>query len=412
MRLIITSVALSLLSCSVVSAGDWAQWRGPNHNSIAERGQSVPTSWSATQNVAWKASVPGRGHSSPIVVGDLIILTSADEQGQQQGVFGFDRQTGKQQWGTVISQGGFPKLHSKNTHASSTACSDGQQIYATFNHHNKVEAVALDMQGKVVWRQDVGAFVPKLYQYGYASSPTLYKGTLIISGDSDTVAWIKALDTKSGRVVWQQNRPTMLNWASPIVAHLAGKEQLLISGCERLASYDPATGRPLWSQPCLTIATCGTVVWDDDTVYASGGYPKKQTVAVKADGSGEIRWSNGVKCYEQSMLLHDGHLYAVDDGGIAYCWHAKSGDERWKKRLQGPVSASPVLVGDTIYASNERGTTFVFKATPQRFESVGSNQLGEESFATPTVVDNRILLRVASGSGAGRQETLYAIGSR
>ena len=412
MRSLIITVGLCLLSVSALSAADWAQWRGPNHNNIAERGQRVPTSWSATQNVLWQTSVPGRGHSSPIVVGDLIVLTSADEQGQQQEVFGFDRQTGKQQWGTVISQGGFPKIHTKNTHASSTACSDGQQIYATFSHHNKVEAVALDMAGKIVWRQDVGAFLPRLYEYGYAAAPTLYKGTLIISGDCDTVAWLKALDTKTGRFVWQQDRPQMLNWASPIIANLAGKEQLLLSGCERIASYDPATGKPLWSQPCLTIATCGTVVWDDDTVYASGGYPKKETVAVKADGSGEIRWSNGVKCYEQSMLLHGDHLYAIDDGGIAYCWHAKSGREMWKSRLQGPVSASPVLVGDTIFASNERGTTFIFKANPQRFESVGQNQLGEESFATPTVVDNRIYLRVASGSGTGRQETLYAIGSK
>lgn len=411
MRLLITlGICLNLLT--VLPAADWTQWRGPSHNNVAEPGQNVPTSWSATQNIVWQARVPGRGHSSPVVVGDLIVLTSADEQGQRQGVFAFDRQSGKQQWATVVSQGGFPKIHAKNTHASSTACSDGQRIYATFNHHNKVEAVALDMAGNIVWRQDVGAFLPRLYEYGYAATPTLYKGTLIISGDCDTVAWLKALDTKTGRVVWQQDRPKMLNWASPVVATLAGKEQLLISGCERIASYDPATGRPLWSQPCLTIATCGTVVWDDDTVYASGGYPKKQTVAVKADGSGEIRWSNGVKCYEQSMLYHDGHLYAVDDGGIAYCWHAKSGREMWKTRLQGPVSSSPVLVGDTIFAANERGTTFVFKANPQRFESIGRNQLGDETFASPVVVDNRILLRVATGNGAGRQETLYAIGAK
>lgn len=412
MRSLMMTFGICLHLVTALPAADWTQWRGPNHNNVAEPGQSIPTTWSETQNVVWKTRVPGRGHSSPIVINDLIVLTSADEQGQQQGVFGFDRQTGKQRWATVISQGGFPKVHAKNTHASSTACSDGQQIYATFNHHNKVEAVALDMAGKIVWRKDVGAFVPKLYEYGYAAAPTLYNGTLIISGDCDTVAWLKALDTKTGRVVWQQDRPKMLNWASPVVANLAGREQLLISGCERIASYDPSTGKPLWSQPCLTIATCGTVVWDDDTVYASGGYPKKQTVAVKADGSGEIRWSNGVKCYEQSMLYHDGHLYAVDDGGIAYCWHAKSGREMWKTRLQGPVSSSPVLVGDTIYASNERGTTFVFKANPQRFEAIGRNQLGEESFASPAVVDNRILLRVATGNGASRRETLYAIGTK
>lgn len=410
MRSSIITVAFCMLSCSSVSAADWLQWRGPHHNNVAESGQRVPTTWSTTQNVAWKVDVPGRGHSSPIIVGDLIVLTSANEQTQQQGVFGFNRRTGKQQWGTLISQGGFPKIHNKNTHASATACSDGKQIYAVFNHHNKVEAVGLDMSGKIVWKQDVGAFVPRQYQYGYAAAPTLYKGKLIISGDSDTVAWVKALDTASGRIAWQQDRPKRLNWSSPIVGNVAGKDQLFISGSEMIASYDPATGRPLWSQACLTMATCGTVVWDEDTVYASGGYPKKQTVAVKADGSGTIAWSNSAKCYEQSMLIHDGHIYAVDDNGIAFCWHAKSGREMWKARLQGPVSASPVLVGDTIYASNERGTTFVFKADPKEFRELGRNQLGDSSFASPAVVDNRIYLRVGSGSGGGRKETLYAIG--
>ena len=409
MRTILLTVLI--LTASSTHAADWSQWRGPNGNNVAAAGNNVPTEWSETQDVIWKAKVLGRGHSSPTVIGDLIVLTSADEQGQQQGVFGFDRRTGDQKWGTVVSKGGFPKTHNKNTHASATACSDGRQIYVTFNHHNKVEAAALDLQGKIVWQQDVGGFVPRQYQYGYAASPTLYKNTLIISGDSDTVAWVKALDTRSGRVVWQQNRPQKLNWSSPIVANVAGKEQLLISGCEQIASYDPATGRPLWSQPCLTMATCGTVVWDNDTVYASGGYPKKETVAVKADGSGQILWTNGTKCYEQSMLIHDGHIYAVDDNGIAWCWHAKTGQEKWKQRLQGPVSASPVLVGDTIYASNERGTTFVFKANPQRFEAIARNQLGTESFATPTVVDNVMYLRVASGQGGGRSETLYAIGN-
>ncbi|MCP4509668.1 MAG: PQQ-binding-like beta-propeller repeat protein [Fuerstiella sp.] len=112
------------------------------------------------------------------------------------------------------------------------------------------------------------------------------------------------------------------------------------------------------------------------------------------------------------MLIDQGHLYAVDDGGVAYCWHAKSGREMWRSRMRGPVSASPVLVGDTIYASNEKGTTFVFKANPQSFQAVGQNQLGTESFATPTIVDNRIYLRTADGQGVNRKETLYAIGTK
>ena len=226
------------------------------------------------------------------------------------------------------------------------------------------------------------------------------------------MAWLKAVDVSDGKVVWQQKRPQMLNWSSPIVANVGGREQLLLSGLERMTSYDPKTGKPLWSTPCLTMATCGTVIWDDDMVYASGGYPDKETVAVKADGSGTVIWRNNVKCYEQSMLISDGYIYAVDDGGVAFCWEAKTGREMWKERLRGPVSASPVLVGDTIYASNELGMTFVFRANPDKFEAIARNQLGTESFATPTVVAGRAYVRVASGQGGSRQETLYAIGAK
>lgn len=412
MRLLLPLLITFVFVSPCLHAADWSQWRGPTGKNIAAQGESIPTQWSDSENVVWKAEVPGRGHSSPIVLGELVVLTSADEGGQRQGVFGFDRQTGKQLWGTVVSQGGFLKAHQKNTHASATACSDGKQIYATFCHHNKVEAVALDLKGEIVWQKDLGGFRPKQYEYGYACSPTLHNGTLIVCADCDTVAWLKAVDVSNGKTVWEQKRRQMLNWSSPIIANVAGREQLLLSGLEQISSYDPGTGRPLWSTPCLTVATCGTVIWDDDTVYASGGYPKKETVAVKADGSGTVVWRNKVKCYEQSMLISDGYIYAVDDGGIAFCWEAKSGREMWKERLQGPVSASPVLVGDTIYASNERGVTFVFRANPDKFEAIARNQLGTESFATPTVVDGRLYLRVASGKGGGRKEMLYAIGAK
>lgn len=412
MRFLLTFLIGFVSTMSSSYATDWWQWRGTSGKNIAAKGESVPTRWSEAENVVWKVDVPGRGHSSPIVFGDLVVLTSADEAGQRQGVFGFSRDTGKQLWGTVVSQGGFSKAHQKNTHASATACSDGKQIYATFCHHDKVEAVALDLKGNIVWQKDLGGFRPKAFEYGYAASPTLHNGMLIVCADCDTVAWLKAVDVSSGKTVWEQKRRQMLNWSSPIIANVAGREQLLLSGLEQISSYDPATGRPLWSTPCLTVATCGTVIWDDDTVYASGGYPKKETVAVKADGSGKVVWRNKVKCYEQSMLINDGFIYAVDDGGIAFCWEAKTGREMWKERLKGPVSASPVLVGDTIYASNERGMTFVFRANPKRFEEIARNRLGTESFATPTVVDGRLYLRVASGQGGSREETLYAIGQK
>lgn len=392
------------------NADDWSQWRGPSGQAVAAEGNRVPTEFSPKKNVLWSAQIPGAGHCSPTVVGDLVVVTTADPSNQKQAVLGFNRASGESAFITIVSEGGFPETHAKNTHASSTVCSDGELFFATFHHHDKVEAVAVDKAGKIVWRTDVGAFRPKQYVYGYAASPTLHNGKLFISADCDTSAWLVALNPADGQQIWTTDRPQMLNWSSPIVANVAGKDQLLLSGCERIASYNPEDGKLLWEAACLTMATCGTVVWDDDTVYASGGYPKRETVAVKADGSGTIVWTNRVKCYEQSMVIHNGYLYAFDDNGVVYCWKAKTGQEQWKHRLRGPVSASLVCVDGNIVACNERGTVWVFKASPDGFQQVAQNQMGTSLFASPTIVDNVIYIRSASGEGRSRQEAIFAIG--
>jgi outer membrane protein assembly factor BamB len=399
---------LSLFAPAAV-AGDWTQWRGPGHNNVAESGQAAPSEWSESNNVVWRADVPGRGHASPTITGDLVVLSTADDARQTQGVVAFDRETGKQLWVTPVSQGGFPTVHPKNTHASATVATDGIHLFATFCHHEKVEAVALDLKGKVVWRNELGGFRPRQYEYGYAASPTIYRDSLIVSADCDTVAWVKALKLTDGKTVWEQQRPRKLNWSSPIVANVAGREQLLLSGLDMIASYDPATGRTLWETKCLTMATCGTCIWEGDLIFASGGYPDAQTVAVKANGSG-IEWSNQVKCYEQSMLVHNGYLYAFYDNGVLFCCEANTGREMWNQRLRGPVSASPLLVGDTIFATNEAGTTWAFKANGRQYEPLAQNQLGDSGFASMAAVDGRLFIRAAKGDGAGRRESLYCIG--
>ena len=397
---------------SHLEADDWSQWRGPSGQSIAADGNTIPTKFSPTQNVLWNAQIAGAGHSSPTVVGDLVVVTAADSAQQQQAILGFNRATGKPAFTTIVNEGGFPQIHGKNTHASPTVCSNGKLFCATFHHHDKIEAVAVDQAGKIVWRKNLGAFRPKQFRYGYAASPTLYNDQLIICADSDTGAWLTALDVNTGRVIWKTDRARSLNWASPIVANVAGRDQLLVSGGERIASYDPKNGKQLWQTRCLTMATCGTVTWDDDTVYASGGYPKKETVAVKADGSGTVVWRNRVKCYEQSMLVHDGYLYGFDDNGIIYCWHAKTGKEMWKQRLRGPVSASLCLVDGNIFACNEKGNVWVFRASAKGYQQVAQNQMGTSLFATPTIVDNVMYLRSASGEGRNRQEAIFAIGTK
>jgi outer membrane protein assembly factor BamB len=390
---------------------DWPWWRGPWRNGVAAAA-SAPTKFGDSQNVAWKSPVPGRGHSSPIVVGDQVVLATASKTPQVQSVLAFDRKTGRQLWKTDVSQGGFPERnHEKNTEATPTVACDGERFFATFFHHETVQCTALDLAGKKLWQKTVGPFNPRRFQYGYAPSPTLYRGSVIVSAEYDGESAITALDGQTGKQLWRAKRPSSITFSTPVVAHVAGKDQLLLSGAEQIASYDPATGKPLWTTPGTTAATCGTMVWDGDIVIASGGYPKPETIAVKADGSGQVLWKNQQKCYEQSMLAHAGHVYALNDGGILFCWRVNDGKEMWKERLfTGPTSSSPVLVGGNIYWPNERGTWFVFPPNPQRYESVAENQLGEEGFASPAVVGGQMFVRTATFAGGKRQEWLYCLG--
>lgn len=392
---------------------DWPWWRGPSRNGIAVTSTDVPTKWSNTENVVWKSPVPGRGHSSPIVVGDKVFLETADEAKKVQSVVAFDRNTGKQLWKTDVSTGGFArKNHHKNTEASPTLACDGERLFASFFHHETIQATALDLNGKKLWQETVGSFNPKTFEYGYAPSPTLYRETVIFSTEYDGDSALTALDRQTGKQVWRTKRQSMITFSTPVVAHVAGKDQLLISGAMQVASYDPANGKPLWTTPGTTAATCGTMVWDGDIVFASGGYPKPETLAVKADGSGTVLWTNNQKCYEESMLAHDGYVYALTGAGILFCWRGSDGKEMWKERLKGPVSSSPVLAGGNIYQANEHGTCYVFKPNPEKFDPVAENQLGNEAFPSPAIVGNQIFIRTATGSGGGRKEFLYCLGKK
>ena len=154
------------------------------------------------------------------------------------------------------------------------------------------------------------------------------------------------------------------------------------------------------------------MVTDGRLVFVSGGYPRNHTEAIVADGSGKIAWQNNTRVYVPSMLVHQGYLYAVTDAGMAVCWKCDTGEEQWKSRLGGTFDASLVLAGEHLFATNEAGKTFVFMADPSKFELVAENQLGEETYATPTICGSRIYLRTAFFSGEQRQEMLYCIGNK
>ncbi len=177
-----------------------------------------------------------------------------------------------------------------------------------------------------------------------------------------------------------------------------------------MTSLDPLTGKTNWEAKGATTECVTTTVTDGERVFTSGGYPKNHMSAVKADGSAEIVWENKERVYVPSLLVKDGYLYAILDEGIAKCWNSTTGQEMWKQRLGGNYSASPVLVGDTLFATSETGETHVLKISPKGAEPIAKNKLGDDVFATPTIAHSQIFMRIAVQDGARRIEKLVCIG--
>lgn len=387
---------------------DWPAWRGPQGTGVADEHQSPPIQWSDSKHVVWKTPIAGRGHSSPTVVGSKVYLATADEEKEVQSVLCFDRKDGKPLWSTEVHSGNFDhKGNKKSSHASSTVACDGQRLYINFLNHDSIYTTALDLDGKQSWQTKVGAFVN---HQGFGSSPYLFDHLVIVSADHKGGGNLVALDRATGKIVWEVKRPSKANYASPIVYKLAGREQLLVQGCDLVSSFEPRTGKKLWEVPGSTTECVTNVVTDGKNVFVSGGYPKNHVQAIAADGSGKSVWENGARVYVPSMIVRDGYLYATLDGGVAMCWKSETGEEMWKERLGGTFSSSLVLVGDNLYATNEGGETFIFKADRTKYQFVAKNKLGDEVFATPSVCGGRIYHRVAEVKDGKRQEMLYCLG--
>lgn len=391
-----------------VAPADWPWWRGPSRNGVANPDQDPPTQWSATQNVVWKTPVPGRGHSSPTVVGRHVYLATADEQADTQSVLCFDRATGKPVWASEVHRGGMMRKHEKSTGASGTVACDGQSVYVSFANGGAVFVTALSVDGKQRWQTKIADYV--IHQ-GFGASPALYRSLVIAAADSHAGGVVAALERKTGKIVWKHARPKEPNYTSPIILHVGGRDQLFMTGCNQFLSLDPQGGETLWETKGTTTECVTSTVSDGTRVFSSGGYPKNHLAAVLADGSGKIAWETRDRVYVPSLLVHDGHLYGVLDAGVAVCWQSDTGKEQWKKRLGGEFSASPVLVGDKIYAASDIGETFIFRADPKQYEEIGVNKLGEAVMGSPTICGGRVYLRVVEQLDGKRQESLVCLGN-
>jgi outer membrane protein assembly factor BamB len=383
----------------VAAADDWPSWRGPNSDGVA-RDAKVPTKWSATEHISWQARVPGRGHASPIVCGDRVFLTTADEEKQQHRLLAYDRATGQPLWNLLVHDGGFMHKHEKNSYASATPSCDGGHVFATFLHDGSLWVTSATLDGKIAWQVAAGPFTA---EHGDSASPVLYKSALLVGGDNLKTSFVAALDRATGHLLWRAPRKgpgRHGSYGCPILATLAGRPQFLYAGHGYTASYNPDTGEELWN--CTGPAECTgtTMAANADLAFASGGYPEHSILAIRGDGSGDVTathvaWQahKGVT-YVPSPVCYDGRLYVINEDGVATCFDAASGKELWHKRTNGPFTASPIIAGGKLFITSEAGATFVLTAGPQ-YELLATNEIGSPVMATPAICGGQIFMRTA-----------------
>lgn len=380
------------------AAEDWPCWRGPRGDGTS-LDTSLPTEWSDTENVAWKVAVPGTGHSSPIVLGDKVFLTSALEGPGARVLLCFDRRDGKKLWEKAVLSAPPEGKHELNSYASSTPATDGKHLFVSFLEQPNIQLICYDLDGKEIWRKSPGTFNSV---HGFCSSPLLYKGLVILNCDQDADAWIVAYDKATGDERWRIDRPNKTrSYCTPLIIQAAGKTQMVLSGSKSVASYDPDTGRQHWVIDGPTEQFVAGLAYAQGVLIASGGYPELHVLGIDPSGSGNVtdshvKWRDhrGV-AYVPSPVAHDRWFFIVADNGIATCFEAETGKVKWKERLGRRHSASAVYANGNVYFLDDDGETHVVKAGPE-FELVSNNPLGEPAFASPAVSRGQIFIRTAN----------------
>ena len=418
------SVVLFFFVAGLIRAENWPGWRGPSGDGVSA-GEGIPTKWSSTENIAWKIAVPGEGHSSPIVWGDKVFLTSSLTEKNKRILLCIDRLSGQTVWQRDVVQSPPETVHRLNSRASGTPATDGKQVYVTFMRAEgdeviapnvgserlitpgKIIVAAYDLDGNEKWKTNVGDF---LSAHGFNTCPVLFEDLVILNGDHDGNAYLVALDRQSGRQRWRTRRENKTrSYVTPIIRKIDGITQMILSGSLCIASYDPRNGKRHWIVDGPTEQFVASMVYDGKYVFATGGYPERHTLAIRPGGKGNVtdthiawRTTRGA-AYVPSPIISGRYLLMVADSGIASCFEARTGKRHWMERLPGGHSPSPVSADGLVYFVSDRGVTTIIRPS-ETFAVIAKNELGEPVSASPAISQGQIFLRT--------HQNLYCIGSK
>lgn len=385
-------------SASSLLAADWSRFRGPNGSGeVAD--PAVPLEWTRTRNVAWKTELPGTGNSSPIVVKGVVYLQAASKDGAKRMLVAVDAASGAIKWAKEM-RGRTAKTHKKNSLASSSCGSDGERVFTPVWDGTAVTLFAHDLDGNELWTASLGTYAS---QHGPGMSPVPFNGNVYLNFDQDGASEFLCFDAKTGAKKWAAPRkPFRASYSSPVVREVdGGKTEIVIASTAGVTGYDPETGKVNWDYEWkfdgMALRNVGSPVLAKDVVLAiSGdGSGARSMVAVRPGPPAKLLWQKSKETpYVPCPLVKGDHVYWIHDGGFAICAEIGTGKVVWNERLfQKAVSASPLMVGDTIFAVAEDGKAAAFKASPDGLDKVGESDVGEPVFASPAVADGKLFIR-------------------
>jgi outer membrane protein assembly factor BamB len=408
---------------AAVKVERWASWRGPFGNGTADESANPPTQWSETQNVKWKIPLNGLGHSSPIVWGDKIFLTSAVPHGNKFApiadgapgshdnlkvsqrhkyvVVAVDRKNGKTLWEKTVNENvPHEGAHISASLASASPVTDGKRVYASFGSHG---VYCLDFDGNIVWKKQLGQMNTK-HAHGEGASPALGRDSLLINWDHEGQSFVIAFDKKTGTERWKKKRSEVTSWASPIIVEFKGREQAIVAGTKSIRSYDMKDGSTIWECRGLSNNVVATPVYANGIVIAGSSYDTKNIISIQMEnakgditGSENVLWSKQTRTpYVPSPLLYKGYVYyLLHYQGVLTRQDAATGAE-----LSGPfrlnglreIYASPAAAADRLYVTGRSGMTFVISHVDiPKLHSI--NKLEDSFSASPAIVGNELIMR-------------------
>ena len=429
--------SLLFILCSLsleVVAQNWPQFRGPGASGVVE-GRPAPAKWNTekAENLVWKKAIPGLGHSSPIVWGNKIFVTSAvtsgvkdetkyglygdvapvkDDPKHTWKVYALDKATGNVLWERTAYEGmPLVKRHPKSTHADSTPVTDGKTLIALFGSHGMY---AYDLNGKLLWKQDLGVldagwFYDPDYQWEYGSSPVIFKDMVIVQADLQKDSFIAAYSLKNGKLLWKTKRDEISSWGTPTIYEGKTRAELITNGPKAIRGYDPLTGKELWRLGPMSEITTPTPFVARELIFVTSGYAPIQPIyAIRPGATGDISLKDGAVSnsfvawskqrggpYMPTPLVYGDQLYVCSNQGVLTSYNADTGDRLYQERLGGTggaFTASLVASDGKIYMFSEDGDVFVVKSGP-KYELLSKNPVGEVMMASPAISDGLIIVR-------------------